>query len=75
MVFDGTRLLPAKRDINDARKVKRDSNQRISQELIKAGKNKEAYEVMRKGIGVPKDITADAIKVCYYLEYSIFLLF
>jgi hypothetical protein len=80
-VFDG-QCLPAKKvyllisifafkicsiqEINDARKVRRESNQSRSAQLLNAGKNKEAYEVMRLGIGLPKEIVAEAIKVCLF---------
>lgn len=78
LVFDGN-ALPAKKvsyikrvlynlifkEINESRKVRRESNQKLSSELISAGKNSEAYKVMRQGIGVPRDITLAAIEVVY----------
>jgi len=61
LVFDGNPL-PAKKDINDARSEKRQINKELGKQLIKDGKNKEAYKVFRQGVGVPKEITTEAIK-------------
>jgi 5'-3' exonuclease len=62
LVFDG-HALPAKQEVNDSRKARRESNQSLGAELIAAGKNAEAYKVLRQGIGVPKEITEATIKV------------
>jgi exonuclease-1 len=62
LVFDG-QPLPAKKEVNDFRKFRRDTNKQLGNALLSSGKKTEALKVFRQGIGVPKAITDGAIKV------------
>ncbi|CAD5215080.1 unnamed protein product [Bursaphelenchus okinawaensis] len=61
LIFDG-KSLGAKQLVNSERKEKRQSNQRMGDELMAVGLEEEAYKVFRQGIGVPKEIQDEAIR-------------
>ncbi|KAK0406146.1 hypothetical protein QR680_018393 [Steinernema hermaphroditum] len=67
MVFDG-RPLPAKREVNDERRARREENRKLAEQLMKEGKMEEAQKMFRMTSTITAEIVEKTIQTARKLD-------